>query len=125
MQQKTKSILAVIADFRQVTNKERITENIKVDEYMKELGKLKASLIGFATNIEHEELVQKALDIPDLNFKEYEEIFSFSDLTSSEDDQIERTTSALHFEKLDLLKKHLIEVDSILDICAIYLKATL
>ena len=122
---KTKSILAVIADFRQVTNKERITENIKVDEYMKELGKLKASLIGFATNIEHEELVQKALDIPDLNFKEYEEIFSFSDLTSSEDDQIERTTSALHFEKLDLLKKHLIEVDSILDICAIYLKATL
>jgi len=101
--EKTKSILRHIDDFGQVNNKGRIAENINADEYMKELGELKASLIGFATNIEHEELVQKALDIPDLDF------------TSPEGGLIES----------DLLKKHLIEVDSILDICAIYLKATL
>jgi hypothetical protein len=92
---------------------------------MKELRELKASLIGFATNIEHEELVQRALGIPDLDFKEFEQIFSISDLSSLEGGLIERTTSVLHFEKIDLLKKHLIEVDSILGICAIYLKATL
>ena len=101
--EKTRSILRHIDDFGQVNNNGRIAENINADEYMKELGELKASLIGFATNIEHEELVQKALDIPDLDF------------TSSEGGLIES----------DLLKKHLIEVDSILDICAIYLKAIL
>jgi len=99
--EKTKSILGFIADFGQGNNKGRIADNIKTDEYMKELGELKASLIGFATNIEHEELVQRALDIPDLDF------------------------TSLEGEKLDLLKKHLLEVDSILDICAIYLKAIL
>jgi len=99
--EKTKSILGVIDDFGQVNNKGRISENINANEYMKELGELKASLIGFATNIEHEELVQRALDIPDLDF------------------------TSLEGEKLDLLKKHLLEVDSILDICAIYLKAIL
>ena len=123
--EKTKSILGIIDDFGQVNNKGRIPENINADEYMKELGELKASLIGFATNIEHEELVQKALDIPDLNFKEYEEIFSFSDLTSPEGGLIERTASILHFEKIALLKERLFEVDSILGICAIYLKAIL
>ena len=101
--EKTRSILRHIDDFGQVNNKGRIAENINADEYMKELGELKASLIGFATNIEHEELVQKALNIPDLDF------------TPSEGGLIES----------DLLKKHLIEVDSILDICTIYLKAIL
>jgi lipopolysaccharide export system ATP-binding protein len=106
---KTKSILGLIDDLGR-GNKGKLADNIKADEYMKELGELKASLIGFASNIEHEELVQKALAIPDLDFKDYEKIFSFSDHISSE---------------LDLLKNHLIEVDSILDICAIYLKAIL
>jgi lipopolysaccharide export system ATP-binding protein len=106
---KTRSILGFIDDLER-GNKGKLTDNIKADEYMKELGELKASLIGFATNIEHEELVQKALDIPDLNFKDYEKIFSFSDHISPES---------------DLLKNHLIEVDSILGICAIYLKAIL
>jgi len=101
--EKTRSILRHIDDFGQVNNKGRVAKNINADEYMKELGELKASLIGFATNIEHEELVQKALDIPDLDF------------TSSDGGLIES----------DLLKKHLIEVDSILDICTIYLKAIL
>jgi lipopolysaccharide export system ATP-binding protein len=111
--EKTRSILRHIDDLGQVNNKGRIAENINVDEYMKELGELKASLIGFASNIEHEELLQKALDIPDLDF------------TSPEGGPIESTVSVLSFEKLDLLQKHLIEVDSMLDICAIYLKATL
>jgi lipopolysaccharide export system ATP-binding protein len=106
--EKTKSILGFIDDFSLGNNNGRIAENMKADEYMKELKELKASLIGFGSNIEHEELVQKALDIPDLDFKEYEKIFSSRDLTS-----------------VELLKKHLIEVDSILGICAIYLKATL
>ena len=66
--EKTRSILRHINDFEQVNNKGRIAENMNADEYMKELRELKASLIGFATNIEHEELVQKALDIPDLDF---------------------------------------------------------
>ena len=123
--EKTKSFLGFIADFRQGSNKGRITGNIKADEYMKELGELKASLIGFATNIEHEELVQRALDIPDLDFKEFEKIFSISDLTSLEGSLTEKSASVLHFEKLDPLKEHLIEVDSILGICTIYLKATL
>ena len=94
--EKTKSILAFFDDLSLGNNKGRMADDIKADEYIKELRELKASLIGFATNIEHEELVQKALDIPDL-----------------------------HFEKLDLLKEHLIEVDSTLGICAIYLKAIL
>jgi lipopolysaccharide export system ATP-binding protein len=106
--EKTKSILGFIDDFSLGNNNGRIAENMKADEYMKELKELKASLIGFGSNIEHEELVQKALDIPDLDFKEYEKIFSSRDHTS-----------------VELLKKHLIEVDSILGICAIYLKATL
>ncbi len=111
--EKTRSILRHIDDLEQVNNKGRIAENINADEYMKELGELKASLIGYASNIEHEELLQKALDIPDLDF------------TSPEGSLIENTVSVLSFEKLDLLKKHLIEVDSMLEICAIYLKATL
>jgi len=94
--EKTKSILGFMDDFGAGNNKGRIADNINTDEYMKELRELKASLVGFATNIEHEELVQKALTIPDL-----------------------------HFEKLDLLKEHLIEVESSLGICAIYLKAIL
>ena len=123
--EKTKSILGFIDDFRLGNNKGIAAENMKADEYVKELSELKASLIGFATNIEHEELVQRALDIPDLDFKEFEKIFSISDRTSPEVELIDRTAPVLHFEKLDLLKEHLIEVDSILDICAIYLKATL
>ena len=99
--EKTKSILGSIDDFGQANNKERMADNMSADEYIKELNELKGSLIGFGTNIEHEELVQRALDIPDLDF------------------------TSLEGEKLDLLKKHLIEVDSILDICAIYLKAIL
>jgi lipopolysaccharide export system ATP-binding protein len=97
--EKTKSFLGFINDFELANNKGRMSDNMKADEYIKELRELKASLIGFGTNIEHEELVQRALDIPDLDFKE--------------------------FEKIDLLKTHLIEVDSILDICSIYLKAIL
>jgi len=107
--EKTKSILAYIKDFG-LGNNGKKTGDMKADQYMKELGELKASLIGFASNIEHEELVQKALDIPDLDFKDHEKIFSFSDHTSPE---------------LEILKNHLIEIDSILGICAIYLKAIL
>ncbi len=95
--EKTKSILDFIEDFGLGNNKGRMADDIKGGEYIKELRELKASLIGFASNIEHEELLQKALDIPDFDFK----------------------------EKLEFLKSHLIEVDSILGICAIYLKATL
>ena len=98
---KTKSILGFIGDLQLGNNKGRVAENMNADEYMKELRELKASLIGFASNIEHEELLYKAIDIPDLDF------------------------TMLEGEKLDLLKKHLIEVDSILDICTIYLKAIL
>ncbi|HMK17252.1 MAG TPA: LPS export ABC transporter ATP-binding protein [Chitinophagaceae bacterium] len=98
--EKTKSILSFIDDFR-FGNKGIMGDDIKADEYMKELRELKASLIGFASNIEHEELLYKALDIPDLDF------------------------ALLKREKLDNLKNHLIEVDSILGICAIYLKAIL
>ena len=99
--EKTKSILGFIRDLQLGNNKGRVAENMNADEYMKELRELKASLIGFASNIEHEELLYKAIDIPDLDF------------------------TMLEGEKLDLLKKHLIEVDSILDICTIYLKAIL
>jgi len=99
--EKTKSILGFIDDLQLGNNKGRVAENMNADEYMKELRELKASLIGFASNIEHEELLYKAIDIPDLDF------------------------TTLEGEKLDLLKKHLIEVDSILDICTIYLKAIL
>ena len=98
---KTKSILGFIGDLQLGNNKGRVAENMNADEYMKELRELKASLIGFASNIEHEELLYKAIDIPNLDF------------------------TMLEGEKLDLLKKHLIEVDSILDICTIYLKAIL
>ena len=127
--EKTKSILGFIDDFGQGDNKRRMAENMKADEYMKELRELKASLMGFASNVEHEELLQKALDIPDLDFKDYEKIFSFHDLTSVGplvgSSLVEKAATALYFEKLELLKKHLIEVDSILGICIIYLKATL
>jgi lipopolysaccharide export system ATP-binding protein len=128
--EKTKSILGFIDDFRQGNNKGRMADNIKADEYMKELRELKASLIGFATNIEHEELVQRALNIPDLDFKDYEKIFSFRDFTSVGSSLIgssliDKAASVIYFEKLQLLKNHLIEVDSILGACAIYLKATL
>ena len=128
--EKTKSILGFIDDFRQGNNKGRMADNIKADEYMKELRELKASLIGFATNIEHEELVQRALNIPDLDFKDYEKIFSFRDFTSVGSSLIgssliDKAASVIYFEKLQLLKNHLIEVDSILGVCAIYLKATL
>jgi len=99
--EKTKSILGFIDDFEQGNNKGRMADNLKPDEYMKELAELKASLIGFATNIEHEELVQKAVDIPEFDF------------------------TSVEGESLGLLKKHLIEIDSILGICTIYLKAIL
>jgi lipopolysaccharide export system ATP-binding protein len=127
---KTKSILDFIDDFGLRNDKVRMAENMKADEYMKELGELKASLIGFASNIEHEELLQRALDIPNLDFKEYEKIFSFRDHTSvggalMGSSLVEKAASVIFFEKLELLKKHLIEVDSILGICAIYLKAAL
>jgi hypothetical protein len=106
-----------------------MAENMKADEYMKELGQLKASLIGFGSNIEHEELVQRALDIPNLDFKEYAKIFSFRDVTSLGGDLmgsslIEKAASVLYSEKLAHLRERLIEIDSILSICAIYLKAT-
>ncbi|TMI90837.1 MAG: hypothetical protein E6H08_14225 [Bacteroidetes bacterium] len=78
-----------------------MADDMEVDEYIKELRELKASLIGFATNIEHEELLYKALDIPEQDF------------------------TSVDREKSGPLKKHLIEVDSILGICAIYLKAIL
>ena len=127
---KTKSILDFIVDFGLGNDKGRMAENMKADEYMKELRELKASLIGFASNIEHEELLQRALDIPDLDFKEYEKIFSFRDFTSlgsalMGSSLVEKAASVVYFEKLERLKNHLIDVDSILGICAIYLKATL
>ena len=127
---KTKSILDFIDNFGLGNNKGKMAEDMKADEYMKELRELKASLIGFASNVEHEELLQRALTIPDLNFKEYEKIFSFRDLSSvggslMGSSLIEKAASVIYFEKLELLKKHLIEVDSILGICAIYLKAAL
>jgi lipopolysaccharide export system ATP-binding protein len=114
--EKTRSMIGFIDD-----NKGTMAGPIKPDDYMKELRQLKASLIGFATNIEHEELVQKGLNIPDLDLKDYEEVFSSplaSSLTGS-------AISVSYIEKSELLKKHLIEVDSILGICAIYLKAIL
>ncbi|HEX3168635.1 MAG TPA: LPS export ABC transporter ATP-binding protein [Chitinophagaceae bacterium] len=128
--EKTKSILDFIDDLGQGNNIGKMAEDMHAGEYMKELRELKASLIGFATNIEHEELVQRALEIPDLDFKEYEKIFSFRDFTSVANSQtgnslVDKAASVIYFEKLDLLKKQLIEVDSILGICAIYLKAIL
>jgi len=123
--EKTKAILGFIEDFGVGNNKGRMADEMRADEYMKELRELKASLIGFATNIEHEELVQKALDIPDLDYKEYEKIFSVRDFSSLAGGLIERAASVLYFEKLQLLKDHLIKIDSILGICAIYLKAIL
>jgi len=38
---------------------------------------------------------------------------------------IDKAASVIYFGKIEVLKKHLIEVDSILGICAIYLKAIL
>jgi lipopolysaccharide export system ATP-binding protein len=99
--EKTRSILDLIDDTGRGNNNDRMADDMKVDEYIKKLRELKASLIGFATNIEHEELLYKALDIPEQDF------------------------TSVEGKKLGTLKKHLIEVDSILGICAIYLKAIL
>ena len=123
--EKTRSLLSFIDDFGVGNNKGRMADSIKADEYMTELRELKASLIGFGTNIEHEELVDKALDIPDLDFKDYEKIFSIRDFSSLVGGLVEKTASVLYFEKLQTLKDHLVEVDSLLGICAIYLKAIL
>lgn len=123
--ERTRSLISFIDDFGVGNNKGRMADSMKADEYMTELSELKASLIGFGTNIEHEELVDKALDIPDLDFKDYEKIFSVRDFSSLVGGLVEKTASVLYFEKLQTLKDHLIEIDSLLGICAIYLKAIL
>ncbi len=100
-----------------------MANDMKADEYMTQVNELKTSLVGFANNKQHNELLHAALEIPDLNYKEYEKLFSFKDLSTLVGGVVGSITSAVYFEKVSDLKEQLSGIDSALGTCAVYLKA--
>lgn len=122
--QKTKAVLEFIDNFRLGNSKGAMANDMKADEYMKQVNELKASLVNYANNYEHNELLHAALAIPDLNYKEYDKLFAVKDFTSLMGGLVSGVTSAIYFEKISKLKEQLLQIDSTLSTCAIYLKAT-
>src|SRR6185503_17349863 len=122
--ERTKIVLGYIDDFRS-GRFTRMASDMKADEYMTQVNELKVSLVSFAKNNEHNEMLHAALEIPDLNYKEYEKLFSFKDFSSLPGTNIlSIVTTAVYSEKINHLKEQLMSIDSALSTCAIYLKAT-
>lgn len=120
---RTKSVLDYIDNFRIGNSKGNMAIDMKADEYMNQVNELKTSIVNFANNKQHNELLSAALDIPHLNYKEYEKLFSLKDFTSLIGGIVGGVTTAIYFEKISHLKDQLLEIDSALGKCAIYLKA--
>lgn len=121
--ERTRAVLAQINNFRLGKSMGATANEMKADEYMTQVNELKTSLVGFANNKQHNELLHAALEIPDLNYNEYEKLFSFKDLSSLVGGVVGTITTAVYFEKVSHLKEQLTGIDSALGTCAIYLKA--
>jgi len=122
--ERTKTVLDRLESFRiSPVGGGKMASDMKADEYMTQVNELKASLLKFGTNHDHKELLQAALDIPDLNYKEYEKIFEAKDFSSLVGGIVGSVTSAIYFEKIKLLKEQLNDIHSSLGMCVIYLKA--
>ena len=122
--EKTRIVRDHIDNFRIGNSMGKMANDMKADEYMTQVNELKTSLVNFANNNQHNELLHAALGIPDLNYKEYEKLFSFKDFSSLVGGIVGSATSVIYFEKVSRLQEQLLEIDSALGTCAIYLKAT-
>jgi len=122
--ERTRTVLEHLNSFRLGNSMAGMASDMKADEYMTQVNELKTSIVGFANNNHHDELLHAALAIPELNYKEYEKLFSFKDFSSLVGGIVGSATSVIYFEKISHLKEQLLELDSALGTCAIYLKAT-
>jgi lipopolysaccharide export system ATP-binding protein len=121
---KTKTILnAVEAIISFGSGDIKMAIDLGAPEYMKQLHELKIALVSFASINEHEELLKKAVKIPDIDYAEYKNIFIADDYATLGGGIIKKVTSLFYQNKLTKLKELLIDTDSILGTCAIYLKA--
>jgi hypothetical protein len=100
-----------------------MTSDLKIDEYMSQVNELRASLIRFGKDNDHKELLQSALGIPELNYKDYEKLFSAKDYSNVIGGIAGRVTTAIYFEKIGPLKDQLNDIHAALGTCALYLKA--
>jgi lipopolysaccharide export system ATP-binding protein len=97
--------------------------DLKTDEYFRQINEIKTILIQIGTAHQHQELVQKASEIPDLNYKEFEKIFQLADYSKLGGGFFARITSPVYLGKLKKLKNKLNQVDSALSTSGLYIKA--
>ena len=121
---KTKVIIASINNISEYGGSGvTMAVDLKTDEYFRQINEIKTILIQIGTAHQHQELVQKASEIPDLNYKEFEKIFLLSDYSKLGGGFFARITSPVYLGKLKKLKNKLHQVDSALSVSGLYIKA--
>jgi len=121
---KTKHIIASINNISQHGGGEgTMAVDLEADEYFRQINEVKTILIQIGTSHQHQELVQKASEIPDLNYKEFEKIFQLSDYSKLGGGFFARLTSPVYLSKLKKLKNTLNQVDSALSTSGLYIRA--
>ena len=97
--------------------------DLKADEYFRQINEVKFILAKIGTTHQHQELIQKASEIPDLDYKEFEKIFQLSDYSKLGGGFFARIMSPVYVGKLKKLKNTLNQVDSALSESGLYVKA--
>jgi len=74
------------------------------------INELKIYLTEFAKSNQHDEILEKALQIPDFNYNEYEALFNLKDYSKIGGGILEQVASIPYRTKLNRLKELLIKL---------------
>lgn len=123
--QKTKLLLQLIESITSIGGGGgKMAIDLDAPGYMQQLKELKISLVNFAEQQQHSELLEKVVQLPEMNYAEYKNIFIADDYASMGGGLLKRITSTLYVGKLNKLKNLLRDTDSLLGTCIVYLKAS-
>ncbi len=121
---KTKLFIASINNISEYSGSgATMAVDLKADEYFRQINEVKFILARIGTTHRHHELIQKASEIPDLDYKEFEKIFQLSDYSKLGGGFFARIISPVYVGKLKKLKNTLNQVDSALSTSGLYVKA--
>ncbi len=97
--------------------------DLNAPEFMKQANELKASLISYASAVQHVELMEKANALPVLEYEEYRQFFTADDYAGLVGGIAKNVTSIFYKTKLRQLKSLLVNMEADLGACVLFLKA--
>ena len=112
---KTNQCIEFVESIGPLTLGKQYNFDMKFDEYCTQLSETKSAVLRFAEETGHPELLSKAQELPDIDYKDYEKVFNLHDWTNVVGGGVAKIAlSAVYLNKIHSLKTKLYEAKNTL-----------